>query len=162
MKSSSFSPGCLPRMGARPLPKSWSEQGRGNYRLVPRMEPPWPVQPPTSPQPISFIWRADSPTGRQTRGELCGQRAPRSARSAGAPPQGPARPSEAVPVASLSGSGGSRGEPQTLDTSPRPSRRLRPQCRSDPDLSWHALPMGMKDRFCFSQLIQKKTSLIKN
>lgn len=34
-------------------------KAEGDYRFVPRMEPPCPVQPPTSDQPISFIYQAD-------------------------------------------------------------------------------------------------------
>lgn len=44
---------------AAATPSSPADHGavkaEGDYRFVPRMEPPCPVQPPTSDQPISFI-----------------------------------------------------------------------------------------------------------
>lgn len=47
-------PATPPEHGFSFLLTAGQNQG-GNYRFVPRMEPPCPVQPPTSDQPISFI-----------------------------------------------------------------------------------------------------------
>lgn len=134
------------------LPKSGSESRRGNYRLVPRMEPPWPVQPPTSPQPISFIWGATNKWGVSCADgsrvcTLSRGAAPGACEALGSPPL-PRPDTERVRTQDARG-------PALLPHTPRHADQIQTS-------AGQALPMGMQEKQRLFFFIDVKGNFFKN